>query len=399
MRCRVPPKDRFEYLAGKEDGLAVDQESGIIYAIKHFRGMPALYKSLQTKDRKEAKRRLPQKIKEHLERYSDGKREAGRAPTVAEVIEEIQRTESTTLRKKTQRQRTFYFERIRDEMDLGHMPMDKLTLKLWADRLERLQRKHKAEAQKSGKRLRKTYWGFSKNANILNRYAYEQKYVSHLVTFPNPDGLREPGTVFTIEEIRQLWNVMGENTRDQFVLSYECCMRLREMLHLTWDRVDLETGEITLRQQDVKTGSKTGKGRQFIMTDHALERLKKRRALIESVYLGAGRPVPRYVFPSPTGNGPVDDNKIAWNRAKRDVLEGNKRRGIKANPSFQHWGTWHDLRHTAISRMLVEQKMNITLVSEYVGTSVSTLQKVYLHSKAEHTKGINAALKISSEDE
>lgn len=38
--------------------------------------------------------------------------------------------------------------------------------------------------------------------------------------------------------------------------------------------------------------------------------------------------------------------------------------------------------------------INFTHVSEYVGTSVSTLQRVYLHSRAEHTKGVNAGLMI-----
>ena len=378
----MSPKREYDYLQGKDSGLAIDRESGVIYAIKHFAGMPQLFKSLKTKDKREARRLLPQRIKEHLEQYADGKSTSS-DPTVAEVIEEIERAESPKLRAKTQSKRRFYFARIRDEMELGHLPVSRLTLKVWADRLARVQ----------AKRKRRTYWDYVKHANIILRFAYRQKYVSHWLTFPNTDGPHKEGTVFTLDEIRALWEVMGVTTRDQFVLSYECCMRLREVLHLTWDRVDLESGEITLRAQDVKTGSKTKRGRTFIMTPHALERMRARKDWIgHSDFAGT-----KWVFPSPTGTGPIDDNKTAWNRAKRDVLEGSKLHGTKPMPHFQHWGTWHDLRHSAISRMLCEQKMNITHVSEYVGTSVSTLQRVYLHSRAEHTKGVNAGLMILGE--
>ncbi len=379
----MPPKDdpRFEFLEGED--LAKNIASGIFYAVKAFRGMPNLFKSLRTTNKTEARRRLAQAVRDHLDKHGGGKVAVGRIPTVSELIEEIERVEGPRLRIKTQRKRTFYFERIRDEMGLGHIPMDRFTLGLFTDRLEKVKQKRK----------RKTYWDYFKHANILNRYAYQQKYVSHRQTFPHTDKKTTVGTVLSVEEIKALWNVMNETTRDQFVLSYECCMRLREMLHLTWDRVDLESGEITLGAEHVKTGSKTGRGRTFIATPHALERLKERWAMV----LLNDENEMRYVFPSPTGKGPIDDNKIAWNMAKKKVLEGDEKRGIKAMPHFQHWVRWHDLRHTAISRMLVEQKMNITLVSEYVGTSVATLQKVYLHSKAEHTKGVTAALRITGE--
>jgi integrase len=369
-------ESNWEYISGQD--LARNRASGIYYAIKHFRGLPTLNKSTGHTDPRKARKELPRLIRAHLDRYESGQRAPGESPTVGEVIDEVEETESPSLRKKTQAKRTFYFKRIRDEMGLGHLPIDQLSLKLWIARLEKVR----------AKRQRKTYWDYVKHANILIRYAYEQKYISHYITIANPDPMRETGTVFTTPEIQRLFSVMNEGTRDQFVLSYECCMRLREMLHLSWDRVDLESGEITLRAQDVKTGSKTGKGRKFIATPHALERLRRRKA--EQI------PPSPWVFPSPTGKGPVDDNKTAWNAAKTLVLEGDERLGIKGDPTFQHWGTWHHLRHTAISLILCEEKMNITMVSEYVGTSVSTLQKVYLHSKAEHTKGVTDSLRITN---
>lgn len=376
----MPPKDAYEYFEGED--LARNRESGIFYAVKHFKGMPPLNKSTGHKDKRLAKKELPRLIREHLERYESGKRAAGESPTVADLISEVERTESPSLRKKTQSKRKFYFKRIREDMELGPLPIDLLTLKVWTSRLERLM----------AKMDRKTFWDYSKHMNILLRYAYEQKYVTHLTRLPNPDPKKQTGTVLSIEEIRQLWEVMGEDTRDQFVLAYECCMRLREALHLTWDRVDLESGEITLRPIDVKTGSKTGRGRQFYMTENALKRIRARKKDQEN------NPS-KWVFPSPTGRGPIDDNKVAWNRAKKKALEGDKKKGVPPMPNFQHWVRWHDARHSALSHMLLDQKMSPLLVSEYAGVSIHTIQKVYLHSTAEKTREISRAIRITRDDD
>lgn len=376
----MPRDSKWKFFEGQD--LGINLEGKVYYATKSFSHLRIknLFKSTGVKETdmerfpnlRKAKKELPRLMKEHMDKYLEGRRPAGEGKTVAEVIEEIHRTETPGKREGTQANRELYFRKIRDDMCLGQMPMDRITLSLWTSRL--------AAERAKGKRT--TFFDYMKNMNILMRYAYEQKYVSHLISFPNPDAKKETGTVLRTEEIRQLYNVMGDTTRDQFVLSYECCMRLREVLYLTWDRVDLESGEITLRAQDVKTGSKTGRGRTFIMTANALQRLRTRKA--NQV------PTSPYVFPSRTGKGPVDANTTAWENAKAAVL--------KVNPAFQHWVRWHDLRHTAISRMLLELGMNIVKVSEYVGTSVMTLQRVYLHSKAEHTRSVTEGLRISDSE-
>lgn len=373
----MPPKGDPRFIFFEGEDLAQNRESLIFYAVKHFKGLPPLFKSTKQTDKRKAKKELPRLFREHLEKYQDGKRAAGDSPTVTEVIEEVEHTETPSHRKRTQRQHKFYFGRIRDELKLGPMPIERVSLKIWTDRIDA---QRALPPPKKG-RKRMTYKDYAKHMNILLRYAYEQKYVSHLVTFPNPDKKTKVGTVLTIPELKLLWEVMGETTRDQFVLGYECAMRKLEALHLTWDRVDLDAGQIILRAEDVKTGSKTGKGREFYMTPHALERLRARKALQDK------EKPSRWVFPSETGKGPVTDNKVAWTAAKE--------RALKKMPAFQHWARWHDLRHTAITRMLVEQGMNITHVSEYVGTSVDTLQRVYLHSRAEHTRGVNVGLQIT----
>lgn len=276
-----------------------------------------------------------------------------------------------------------YFEELRAE--LGHHSIDRITLDVWARWLKGFRTR----------KTRATFWDYAKHMNILIRYAYEQKWISHLITFPNPDPIKVTGTVLSPQNIRELWSVMGEDTKDQLVLAYENCMRLREVLYLTWDRVDLENGDITLRPEDVKTGSKTGRGRTFIASEHALERLRARRKKFENLSVLVGKPIQKFVFPSPTGKGPVDWNTTAWARAKRMVTEGDPKRGIKPiNPAFPHWARWHDLRHSSLSHMLLDKKMNPLLVSEFAGVSMQTIQRVYLHSTAEKTKSVSKAISI-----
>lgn len=231
---------------------------------------------------------------------------------------------------------------------------------------------------------RKTYFDFAKYMNLIMRYAYTKKYVTHLIQFKNPDKQKASGNVrvYTDKELRALKNAMSEmegRILIQFILSYECFMRLREVLYLTWDRIDLKTGKITLRKEDVKTGSRTGKGREFIVSKNALALLRKRWKK-----RGTIRASP-YVFPHRFDRErPQHENRSAWEIAKVEA-------GITGK------ATWHAIRHTALTKALLEKKLNPLDVSEYAGVAVKTIQTVYLHSTAEHTKGIAGALSLGEE--
>ena len=159
----------------------------------------------------------------------------------------------------------------------------------------------------------------------------------------------------------------------QLRLCYQSFMRLREMLHLHWDRVDLKVGRINLRAEDVKTGSRTGEGREFYVNEEILSQLKIRRSKM---------PKAVYVFQSPKDpSRPAWNNRSAWRRLKRKVgIEGRAR--------------WHDLRHTALTRALVERKENPLLVSKYAGVSMRTIERVYLHVRPEDTKAIGSCIEV-----
>lgn len=360
------PKEKPSYVkvAGH---LFLNTKTGVYYVRKTFRRyrIPDLFQStLQTKLSK-AKAKADQMIADHMNHYLGGSGnllEKRKGMAISKVIDEIQDTVTPLKRKGTQENHKLYLGELKKEW--GSWDISRISLPAWNNWLNEFRRR----------KNRKTFSDYVKHMNLVLRYAYKQRYVTHLVTLPNPDPVGEgAGRVFKRDEIERLWDAMNEETRDQFVLSFECFMRLREALYLEWARVDLSTGVITLRAQDVKTGSKTGKGRAFRMSDHALKRLVARRKRIKDS---------RYVFPSPENKEkPIHSNKKAWLTAKRKA-------GIKGR------ARWHDLRHTAITWALLDSKVDPVLVSEYAGVSLRTIQRVYLHSTHEKTAQVSGAVKI-----
>jgi integrase len=241
------------------DALFLNTETGIYYARKTFRRyrIPDLFESTRETKIARAKAKRDQLISDHLAKYlrdeqpSSGRR-AGK--TAAAVIDEILDTVTPSKRKGTQENHKLYLGELRKEW--GRWDISRITLAAWVDWLKAFR----------ARKRRKTFADYAKHMNLILRYAYRQRYVTHLLVLPNPDPKgKSAGRVFSDEEIKSLWSVMSDETRDQFSLSFECFMRLREALYLTWERVDLETGVLTLRPEDVKTGSKTGKGRVFVI--------------------------------------------------------------------------------------------------------------------------------------
>lgn len=343
--------------------LRLNTETGFYYVRKSFKRdrIPELFATTKETTKGAALRHVDKMIEDHRKKYLSGAVVTGRhAATVGDIVEQLLAGHTPTKRKSTQAQHRIYLNELRRE--IGRYPIESVTLEMWVRWLEGFKRR----------KSRETFFDYGKAINIILNYAYKTRQSTHLVTIPNPDALRVTQfRVYTDKEITALYGAMDEEMRTQFVLSYECMMRLREMLRLTWDRVDLKTGIITLRAEDVKTGTKTGKGRAFVMSPSALERLgaRKRRG--------------PWVFPSPKGKGPIDRNQTAWRTAKR-------KSGID-NPKQARW---HDLRHTAITKALLVAEAPIVKVSEYAGVSVRTIQRVYLHSTAEQTASVSHAVKV-----
>lgn len=312
--------------------------------------------SLLWKAKEEAARIVQAHLDKHLQRVK----------TYGEVVDEFLRTENPNLKKRresTQQNNIAFCLELKKE--LGELPLTQVADEsFWSNWFDGFVRR---------KSKRSTFNDYIVRNNMLMRFAYRRRYISHLVKFDLVDPQKNVGRVLSPKEIGALFEAMSVHGKDQFVLAYENGMRLREMLHLTWDRVDFEKGTIILRPEDVKTGRKTGKGREFLASDQALERLLARKKR-----MGDSSP---YVFPSKLNlSEPQEQNKAMWKRAK-------KKAGIRGRCR------WHDIRHTAITHM-VDKGEDITAVSIMVGTSVRTLQRVYLHSTFEKTRSVAKALRI-----
>jgi integrase len=360
-------------------GLSRYTPSGVIYVRKTFKalGIPPLFESTHQKTLGKAKTAAEAIIHQWKNKHLGlddsvvyGKRKTSPGKTVRDAAKWVLENHTPTQRIATQKKHHYYLGLIMDEF--GDRSLDSVTIEdfnRWVMRLR--QRKFAPDIPKGERgyrpaRLRRSFEDFSKHMNLLFRQAYLRRRVSHLVTFPNPDkaliaGRKARAKKYTDSELQGLWSEMSDDMRDQFVLAAECYMRLREALKLSWDRVDLETGKVTLRPEDVKTGSKTGQGREFLLSPMALARIRARHAKSHSPFIFPHRDNP---------NLPRTTNKSAWASAKA-------RAGIS--------GTWHHLRHTALSRALLEAEANPVKVSEYAGVSLQTVQRNYLHARAEDT--------------
>lgn len=349
-----------------EKGLFVYVPTGMIYVRRSFERerLPELFAPTGETKISRARARAIEMIAEWKNPKTHSKEKR-----FSEVFEEILRTVTPLRRPATQSMHRIHFTQL--DKEWGAIRVNDFSLPAWAVWMEAFKRKSR----------RKTFADYAKHMNLALNYAHAHRYATHSITVPNPDkGLVPEFRVFTPDELNRLYQNMNSETRDQYVLAYECGMRLREVLHLTWDRYNPETGKVTLRAEDVKTGSKTGKGREFYATPHAQERLLERWKL-------SGRPTLGPIFVYATTGKSVHQNKTAWRTAK-------KKAGIRGKAK------WHSLRHTAITHMLFppngSKGADPLFVSEYCGVSMRTIQRVYLHSTAENTRAVSNALSLKN---
>lgn len=111
---------------------------------------------------------------------------------------------------------------------------------------------------------------------------------------PLPDPHNERDRVLSEEEWTRLYQSAKSHLKPVLLLAYHLGQRFGEIVNLTWDRVDLQRGFITLRAIDTKTK----KPRRIPLTPAvkaALQNLAKVRSLATShVFLYDGKPIKRF---------------------------------------------------------------------------------------------------------
>lgn len=197
-----------------------------------------------------------------------------------------------------------------------------------------------------------------KHMIMVMRLAYKQGAIERPVSLKNPDLQTRIGKVFTEDEINRLLNNANPDLKLQILMGVKMGMRKSEILKLSWDRVDMERQVIHLRAEDTKIRQ----GRSMGIAPDIYIGLQKR-----------DRSSP-WVFPwRENKSKPVAANKSAWRECK-----------LAARVE----GRFHDLRHTFLTKALLEKKANPLDVSVYAGVSLEMIQSVYLHPNVEHTRSI-----------
>lgn len=127
--------------------------------------------------------------------------------------------------------------------------------------------------------------------NVAIRRGLLQYNAASRVPLPNPRNERD--RVLTDDEWSKLYRKAKPHLKPVLVLAYQLGQRFNEIVSLTWNRVDLKRGFITLRSVDTKTNT----GRQVPMTPDvrlALQRLAKVRSLTSRhVFSYKGKPLQR----------------------------------------------------------------------------------------------------------
>ena len=283
---------------------------------------------------------------------------------IAEVIEEILITYTPRLRKRTQEKHHLIFNELVTE--IGHFTFEEFTLKKYMSWIT---------AFIARRPSRKTFFDHTKHINILFRYAHSQRYFSYLSVFPKIDPAKESfWRVYTNDELMRIWAVAMRrpDMELKFVLAFENFMRRSEIHCLEWDvHVDLDNEKINLRIEDVKTGTKSKRGRTVPLSPLAVELLKKRKAESNS----------KFVFPSRVKGQPVRCLQKSWAT-------------LKKNAKIKGRGRFHDIRHTAVTMAAIQKNVNHVKLTRVAGMSIETFERTYLHDQVENLREVTRALKI-----
>ena len=158
------------------------------------------------------------------------------------------------------------------------------------------------------------------------------------------------------EEEAALQKALGETEWPMVAVAMHTGLRRSEQFNLRWEHVDFTTGILTVPR------SKHGETRHVPMNDTVREILRARPSRLKS----------EYVFPSATGETPID----AQNYVNRVFLPALKAAKVEAF-------TWHSLRHTFASR-LVMKGADLRTVQELMGHKTLAMTLRYSHLSPAH---------------
>ncbi len=170
--------------------------------------------------------------------------------------------------------------------------------------------------------------------------------------------------IISVEEVQAMFQA-AESTRDLLILMllYSSGLRVSELCNLNINNVDFQEGLIRVIH------GKGGKDRVVPISHKVLELLK--RFILEERGEALNSSAPLFVSRSST--------RLSTRSIQRIVSKCRKRAGIERKV------TPHTLRH-AFATHLIENKVDIRYIQEYLGHSSLATTQIYTHVSLRHLK-------------
>jgi integrase len=219
--------------------------------------------------------------------------------------------------------------------------------------------------------------------NFENHFKYMRAFMSYLVMVgalekkqliwnPNPEVDEDgedtagKGIVIPDQTLKKMIDA-GEGQFGLFVrIAAQTGMRSSEMTQLKKDRIDVNDCCIRLKAIDVKTGSKTKKGRTIPIQKSLMNLIKTQMER---------HPRSQFLFPNARDESrPMDRAGFYKNWAGLCAQVGI----VGVTP--------HDLRHSFATKTFSNPAINPLLTCAALGMSMSTAQKHYIHFDEQHLK-------------
>lgn len=305
-------------------------------------------------------------------------------PTVATYLEEWYATNSDAWRPGTRRGYQFAID-LYLVPAFGPLRLEQLTPQI----IQHWVTQHK---QAHGARRRITY------AHAVLRSALSEARrlqlvainAAELVKVPKPT--KRPIVLFTVDQAKAFLVAAAKHRLGAlFSVALACGLRLGEACGLKWDDMDLETGEVRIRQQLQRIGKgklvlqplKTEKSRRtLVLPDVCIQALRehRKRQLEERLKAGARWVDTGLVFTTyrTYGDGKGQGMKVGAPLHPRNVLRVLHDLLDSADPKLPRM-RFHDLRHSAAS-LLIAEGVELVEVSKLLGHSeVRLTADLYSH--------------------
>ncbi|MFF8894465.1 tyrosine-type recombinase/integrase [Brevibacterium casei] len=321
----------------------------------------------------------PSKEKEDAEREA---REAERrAITVAEWAEKWLAARAETWKPSTLQAHT---RRLRRHLlpYIGQEPLVTLTSADWETWYRRLRRRTSDGVPRTVYMTTSAMLHAAVSAGIIDSVPLSIPGAARYRSVTDPDG--SGPRVLTGSEIQAVAAAVPERLRFAVLLAAVCGLRLGEVTALRRHDLDLGAGIVHVRRSAtsiiergiVEHEPKSAAGRRRIAMPPSVK-------TIGSAHLSrhAGRGMQALVFPRPDSNGRVHEHQNSLRRALR-------RAGATVGiPDLK----WHQLRHTALTRLARAGATTADLMA-VAGHSDVSVAMIYQHSEVERGRGLLASV-------